>query len=467
MKSKLRILIMVLTGIFMISMTRAQEQDLSKIIPAVVKIMMSRGIEIDYTQAKAAPAEFIEDIIAYYETSGIKDPNRIMAVVMLECLGENWDNAAWTNDFKELMSYDANLNHTQSTYLEWDNGAWLNDSRWSYTYNSNGDITYQLTEVWDNGSWVNETQWFYTYDANGNQTVFEWQVWENGAWVGFMKWLSTYDANNLLTLFIQQMWDNGAYADFTRTTYTYDANNHMSVAISEMFLGFWMNSSKENYTWDANGNNTEILTESWDMMTNSWVNQMKEMMSYGTNNLLTEMIMQEWDGAAWRNLMKILHHYTNSLLTLSQTYQWDGSSWANDTKTIHTYDAQNNLIESLNQTWDGNNWVNDSRCTYTWGNPTTSAEDNDITPADFELKQNYPNPFNPSTKIEFSLAEPSKVSLEVFDALGNIVSTLASGELAAGNYKIEFNAKNLTSGIYFYKLTSNNFMITRKMMLIK
>jgi uncharacterized delta-60 repeat protein len=86
---------------------------------------------------------------------------------------------------------------------------------------------------------------------------------------------------------------------------------------------------------------------------------------------------------------------------------------------------------------------------------------------DFKLEQNYPNPFNPSTKIKYSIPQSEFVSLKVFDILGNEVATLANEERTAGNYEVNLNAINLSSGIYFYKLQTGNFVESKKMILIK
>ena len=93
-------------------------------------------------------------------------------------------------------------------------------------------------------------------------------------------------------------------------------------------------------------------------------------------------------------------------------------------------------------------------------------------PKSFSLNQNYPNPFNPSTKIEFSLATTSRVTLKVFNLLGEEVATLINGTMVGGNHFINFNASELNSGMYIYKLEAagsdgSNFSQIKKMMLIK
>ncbi|PID56320.1 MAG: peptidase S8 [Ignavibacteriae bacterium] len=93
-------------------------------------------------------------------------------------------------------------------------------------------------------------------------------------------------------------------------------------------------------------------------------------------------------------------------------------------------------------------------------------------PTEFSLKQNYPNPFNPSTVIEYTIPstgmeQSNQVILKVYDILGNEVATLVNKQQPAGNYKIKFNANNLSNGVYFYKLTSGNYTATKKLMLMK
>jgi len=88
-------------------------------------------------------------------------------------------------------------------------------------------------------------------------------------------------------------------------------------------------------------------------------------------------------------------------------------------------------------------------------------------PTQFALEQNYPNPFNPTTLISYQLPVASTVSLKVYDVLGREVATLVNERQEAGAYNIAFNAKTLSSGIYFYRLQAGNFVATKKMMLVK
>lgn len=99
--------------------------------------------------------------------------------------------------------------------------------------------------------------------------------------------------------------------------------------------------------------------------------------------------------------------------------------------------------------------------------PATETQEKFNQPAEYFLNQNYPNPFNPSTTIQYSVPEASFISLKVFDVLGNEVATLINGYKQAGDHKVDFNAEELGSGIYFYKLQTNSFVGTMKMILMK
>jgi len=98
---------------------------------------------------------------------------------------------------------------------------------------------------------------------------------------------------------------------------------------------------------------------------------------------------------------------------------------------------------------------------------TTGVETAMTLPETFALQQNYPNPFNPTTTIEFAVPQNSHVQLVLFDAMGRTVQTLVEADMPAGNYHIVLNGANLASGVYFYRLKTDQFVDTKKMVLMK
>jgi hypothetical protein len=101
------------------------------------------------------------------------------------------------------------------------------------------------------------------------------------------------------------------------------------------------------------------------------------------------------------------------------------------------------------------------------GVATGVDKDDNLNPNTVTLAQNYPNPFNPSTTIQFSIPEQTFIKLEIFNSLGEKVSTLVSEELNKGSYKYEWNASDLPSGFYFYTLKSKSYTETKKMILLR
>jgi hypothetical protein len=98
---------------------------------------------------------------------------------------------------------------------------------------------------------------------------------------------------------------------------------------------------------------------------------------------------------------------------------------------------------------------------------TAQAEEIIKLPTEFTLDQNYPNPFNPSTVIKYSLPEASDVVLGIYDILGREIKILVNEIKQPGYYEINFDAGNLPSGVYIYRLETKNFTKSQKMVLVK
>lgn len=150
------------------------------------------------------------------------------------------------------------------------------------------------------------------------------------------------------------------------------------------------------------------------------------------------------------------------------------------------YYRPSRALSSYNFLKAGGNWIlrikdnalGDAGTLYKWGLTITYfdtllTEIRTVTitsgvPDNFSLSQNYPNPFNPTTKISFDLSKESKIQLSVFDISGRLVQTIINNETYnAGSYSVQFNGSSLSSGVYFYRLTSGEFTQTKKMMLVK
>jgi hypothetical protein len=113
-------------------------------------------------------------------------------------------------------------------------------------------------------------------------------------------------------------------------------------------------------------------------------------------------------------------------------------------------------------------WQLTNNITRGFSNTITDINDpKEVSALDFELNQNYPNPFNPSTTIEFKIAKTGLVSIRVFNLLGKEVATLVNEVKSAGTHYIKFNAEELSSGVYFYQLITDNFISAKKFTFMK
>lgn len=161
----------------------------------------------------------------------------------------------------------------------------------------------------------------------------------------------------------------------------------------------------------------------------------------------------------------------NSTLTYSATLS-NGNplpSWLSFDPAIRTFEGTPTEAIYINVRVTATDSANASvSCTFAINIIVTGLENNDENiPGEINLYQNYPNPFNPATTIEFSISESEYVSLRIYDTLGREVKELFSGYLYAGNHKYEFDAKNISSGVYFYVLKTSAFCEQMKMIVLK
>jgi hypothetical protein len=177
---------------------------------------------------------------------------------------------------------------------------------------------------------------------------------------------------------------------------------------------------------------------------------------------------QSWNGSQWVNTQRYIYTWDNDLQLgyLSQT--WNGSGWDDSYQGGYSYDENNNRTVESFQLWNEtyNYWENYYRYLYGYI-LITDVEDESVTASDFNLSQNYPNPFNPTTNFEFRIADFEFVSLKVYDVLGNEMAILVNEDKPAGTYQITFDASELSSGVYFYKLQTGTFVETKKMILLR
>ena len=322
-----------------------------------------------------------------------------------------------------------------------------------------------ITQAWRESAWFNSSKSSYSYDDNNNLIEFLWQTWHDSVWANFWKDSYTYDQNDNQTEWLSQHWV-GSLLSCTKYSSTYDENNNkIEYLIQHWEDSVWVSSLKVLYKYDENNNSIEELVQYKEGTI--WVYDDKYSYTYDENNNLTEYLIQTWDGSAWVNdhAVSITYDENNNIIEWLLQF-WDGSDWVKEEKNQRTYDENNNLTEYLRQIWEDSVWVNETKGSYKYRSVTKIEEDLSLINS-YSLSNNYPNPFNPTTTIIYSIPKKNIVVIKVYDILGREIRILVNEEKPAGSYKLNWNAENLPSGVYFYRITTGNFFETKKMVLLR
>jgi len=183
------------------------------------------------------------------------------------------------------------------------------------------------------------------------------------------------------------------------------------------------------------------------------------------------------NGSSWTAIDSGLTNKNINALAVNGTNLFagtDGGVYLSTNNGTSWTQANTNLTDTsiLSLAIMGTNLIAGTRGSGVWMRPlsemiTAIESVKDQVPIQFKLDQNYPNPFNPSTTIIYSIPKAAQVILKVYNVLGKEVATLVNEEELAGNYSVVFNARNLSSGIYFYRMQAESFVGTKKLILIK
>ncbi len=401
----------------------------------------------------------VDSIIAY-STLGSKSM-RVFAYdhdgkIISETI-KNSQNDQWNNYNKMTYGYDSNGNLISSLTQIWQNEQWINNYLEINNYNSDNNITSTLTQLWQNEQWTNWFQVTCNYDSNGNLSYLIFQVWQGEQWINNFKTTYSYDDNGNSISALSQVWQNEQWINDSQTIYEYDENQNLTYSVLQFWLdNQWLNNTKTTYNYDGNGNLIYYLTQIWE--DEQWSNSSQTIYEYSDNQNLVYSLLQFWQDEQWVNYSQALYDYNFSTnMVLGKGFQWNNSdsAWVDGDVVFLFRDMLGRYLYSIGY-----------KTEVFYGQISDILENNNEV-SEFTLKQNYPNPFNPQTKIKYSISKSSLVTLKVYDTLGREVAEIVNKIQQPGNYEVEFNAEQLSSGIYFYELRANDLVITKKMILLK
>ncbi len=292
----------------------------------------------------------------------------------------------------------------------------VNDTRIRYDYNTDTTLNQVLLEAWAAGAWAPSLKVKIIY-SGGNVTEEVYQEYTGGAWVNYMRYVYSYDANDSTIKDLLQAWNTTTSA--------------------------WEDYDQMLYEWDPNGNLTTVTYQIY-FLTQSWDNYFRYTYTYNQNNLVITML------------------YEISIL----------GSWMNSVQGTASYNSSNQLTEEIIQQWLANAWLNAERYAYTYGTAISGPFDI-ISLKGIVGNVSHRIHGNTNAAIFFTLSQPAKVSVNIFDLKGNCINSLGNNRrMNAGNKTIIWNTTNqsgtpVASGMYLYQLKVDDQVITNGMQLVK
>jgi len=234
----------------------------------------------------------------------------------------------------------------------------------------------------------------------------------------------------------------GDCALYTGGTYSHQGSNSIQIRDNSGVASSFYHTGNYNVA-----GYTELEVEFW-------------FMAVSMDNTKEDFWVQYYDGSTW-----------HTVASYARATDFDNGVFYNKVVNIPsgTYNYPSNAQLRFMCDASGNrDWVYIDEVEFRGFSGTSGvAKATDLIPNEYALSQNYPNPFNPSTQIDFSIPNATYVSLKVYNLLGQEVENLVDGELCAGPHSVTFDATQYSSGIYFYRLETNDYATTRKMVLVK
>lgn len=352
----------------------------------------------------------------------------------------NWSGANWLYYYKQRYFYDQNGLVEEIRIYVWMMGNWAQNTRYLMTYSA-GNVVELLIQVWSSGQWYNYYRMLLDYDNDGNQTEEIDQFWNQDRWENSNRYELIYEDSILLEQ-LAQYWAGDSWMDEYNYLYFYNEDGWVSEIIQYQWLGEdWLEYYQSQHTYDLSGNLTEVLGMYY--YNGSWLND--------------ELVTNTYD------------EYNNRLSSLSQ--YWYFNSWFDLDLTSNSYDENDLLIESIFQLWEAEGWLNELREVYFY--EEVESENTVLDGISNLIMNNYPNPFNPETAISFSLPMSGEAYLTIYSLKGEIVKSYSSFPSVPGIRTTviwdgrDTAGREVSSGLYMYSLTSGEFRMVRKMLLIR
>ncbi len=323
----------------------------------------------------------------------------------------------------------------------------------TYSYDINNRIV-SFINVEENGDTVSYTK--YQYNSSGNPTLFYWGYTNGHGPSAVDSSIMEYDSLDRLKSRLDPLYGKGYF-------YKYDSNGNAICTIGDV-INLSIIDTLQVHRFEYDGSGRELL-DIWNSGTVDSLFYEKVVFTYDGSGKIFSIIDSSYayyDGTLYGHYPYIFSYNSDNNLDSCVT-GWSSGFGDFQPGGILLYDHYGNAF--LERFESG---VRGFKIFPYYSNlSSTDVTKSKGTPRDFYISQNYPNPFNPTTIINYSVPTRTFVSLKVFDILGREVKTLVNEEISAGNYSVNFNGANLSSGVYFYSISAGIFKQVKKLILLK
>jgi len=411
---------------------------------------------------------------ATLNSTGSVDPHGLRERVQkLWSILDNRHNNNWRTKIEHFnlkVSTKASTVVSRSTNYSWDgSSSWVNSGWWENEADGDGVIVKQVSydnlgaphqEIYNNGpytngqpavvlslidngsGWENWWQNSYTYNSDGDVVEMVGENWDGSIWVLSWRGVITYIQPGIQSTYTNYADDNGTWIAGWRSTNIYGEPSYITEMVPYQ-------------PWPLlTGNPTQIIDEVSDDNGATWTSSATHTYSdlgadylprtYNYSNGFQDRSFFEYTAVPGGKVSSV---YDNSNLrcTKQTTQNFTDGVWINSTETFYGYEGLELVLDTESET---------------------------AIPDKFVLAQNYPNPFNPNTNIDFSLSEESDVKLSIYDLSGKLIKEIVNAPMQIGRYSILWNGTDTNgnkagAGVYLYKLQTDNFSQTKKMILLK
>ncbi len=415
-----------------------------------------------------------------------------------------WVNNAWAPHYGERIMYNGAGQISSAVYTDLTNTMFVSRLRETKTYNEARRFLTSTIAVWRNGAWQDTLRTTFNYNAQNWVSEQERSHRPAGAtdWVRQSSTLYEYENNarDLLAQYTIRNWRNGNYVNFYRGTYQYEEGNTSVSVLSEQEWvaaegqegGEWRNIAVTNYTFNEAGewttavtsrrNNageltpqSRIINAEWhnypnrqlsywieqDMVNGAWQISETGRIAYANNGGTTTSIGTYANGVLADSTREAVTFNSMGLYTGTRVQRYLAEAWVTTADTVNTL-----TYNTGNEPTDGSRLT--ERVTQIY-NPTTNQLTNarrvelfyvtTSTEAPLALNNSievYPNPSTDVASVRFSLSQPAKVSIQLYDVTGRMVKEIAESNMSSGEHRFSINTGALIQGVYLLRVNSND-----------